>query len=54
MSLWDDKSAIYVAARLNGDMNIYDLDDAQMEEAQREMERRLHETYRTAAAELRR
>ncbi len=33
VSLWDDKSALYVAARLNGDMNIYDLDDAQLEAA---------------------
>jgi len=33
VSLWDDKSSIYVAARYNGDMNIYDLDDAQMEAA---------------------
>jgi len=33
VSLWDDKSALYVAARLNGDTNIYSLDDAQMERA---------------------
>ncbi len=33
ISLWDDKSAIYVAARLNGDTNIYDLSDAQFEAA---------------------
>jgi len=33
ISLWDDKSALYVAARLNGDMNIYDLNDAQLEAA---------------------
>jgi len=33
ISLWDDKSAIYVAARLNGDYNIYSLDDAEMEAA---------------------
>jgi spermidine/putrescine-binding protein len=34
VSLWDDKSAIYVAARLNGDMNIYDLSDEQIAKAQ--------------------
>lgn len=33
ISLWDDKSAIYVAARKNGDMNIYGLTDAQIENA---------------------
>jgi spermidine/putrescine-binding protein len=33
LSLWDDKSAIYVAARLNGDMNIYSLSDEQLEAA---------------------
>lgn len=37
VSLWDDKSAIYVAARLNGDMNIYTLDDAQMERAKQKL-----------------
>lgn len=37
VSLWDDKSAIYVAARLNGDTNIYDLDDAQMERAKQKL-----------------
>jgi putative spermidine/putrescine transport system substrate-binding protein/spermidine/putrescine transport system substrate-binding protein len=33
VSLWDDKSAIYVAARLNGDDNIYALTDEQLESA---------------------
>lgn len=33
VSLWDDKSAIYVAARANGDMNIYTLDDQQLQKA---------------------
>ncbi len=33
VSLWDDKSAIYVAARLNGDTNIYALNDEQLERA---------------------
>ena len=30
ISLWDDKSAIYVAARMNGDTNIYTLSDEQL------------------------
>jgi len=34
VSLWDDKSALYVAARLNGDMNIYNLSDEQIAAAQ--------------------
>lgn len=34
ISLWDDKSAIYVAARKNGDMNIYELSDEQIAAAQ--------------------
>lgn len=33
ISLWDDKSAIYVAARKNGDTNIYSLSDEQIEKA---------------------
>lgn len=33
ISLWDDKSAIYVAARKNGDTNIYTLTDEQIEKA---------------------
>ena len=33
ISLWDDKSAIYVAARKNGDKNIYTLSDEQIEKA---------------------
>ncbi|MEX2650031.1 MAG: ABC transporter substrate-binding protein [Alphaproteobacteria bacterium] len=37
VSLWDDKSALYVAARLNGDMNIYALDDAAMERAKQKL-----------------
>ena len=37
ISLWDDKSALYVAARLNGDMNIYTLNDAQMENAKQKL-----------------
>lgn len=30
VSLWDDKSSLYVAARLNGDMDIYNLTDEQL------------------------
>ncbi|MFN3643575.1 MAG: ABC transporter substrate-binding protein [Gemmobacter sp.] len=33
IALWDDKSAIFVAARYNGDQNIYSLTDAQLEAA---------------------
>ena len=34
VALWDDKSAIYVAARLNGDTDIYNLTDEQIAAAQ--------------------
>lgn len=34
VSLWDDKSALYVAARLNGDNDIYHLTDEQIKAAQ--------------------
>ncbi len=37
VSLWDDKSAIYVAARLNGDTNIYSLSDEQLERAKQKL-----------------
>ena len=37
VSLWDDKSALWVAARLNGDMNIYNLTDAQIANAQEKL-----------------
>lgn len=33
ISLWDDKSALYVASRLIGNMNIYTLNDAELEAA---------------------
>lgn len=33
ISLWDDKSALYVAARLDGNQDIYNLSDAQLEQA---------------------
>lgn len=34
VALWDDKSALYVAARMNGDMDIYNLSDEQIAAAQ--------------------
>lgn len=34
IALWDDKSAIYVAARMNGDTDIYNLTDEQIAAAQ--------------------
>jgi len=33
ISLWDDKSALYVAARMGGNMDIYNLSDADLEAA---------------------
>lgn len=33
ISLWDDKSALYVAARLDGNMDIYNLSDEQLAKA---------------------
>lgn len=54
VSLWDDKSAIYVAARLNGDMNIYDLTDEQIAAAQAKLseQRPLIRKYWSTAGEL--
>ena len=54
ISLWDDKSSIYVAARHNGDMNIYDLDDAQMEAAKQALieQKPLIKKYWGTAGEL--
>jgi len=54
VSLWDDKSSIYVAARHNGDMNIYDLDDAQMEAAKQALieQKPLIKKYWGTAGEL--
>ncbi len=37
ISLWDDKSSLYVAARMNGDMDIYNLDDAELADARDKM-----------------
>jgi len=54
ISLWDDKSSIYVAARLNGDMNIYSLDDAQFEAAKQKLieQKPLVRKYWATAGEL--
>jgi putative spermidine/putrescine transport system substrate-binding protein/spermidine/putrescine transport system substrate-binding protein len=54
ISLWDDKSAIYVAARLNGDMDIYDLTDEQIAAAQAKLieQKPLIRKYWSTAGEL--
>lgn len=54
ISLWDDKSAIYVAARLNGDMDIYHLTDAQIAAAQAKLleQKPLVRKYWSTAGEL--
>jgi len=54
ISLWDDKSALYVAARRNGDMNIYDLSDEQIVAAQAALaeQRPLIRRYWATAGEL--
>lgn len=54
ISLWDDKSSIYVAARLNGDMDIYNLSDAQIEAAKQKLidQKPLVRKYWSTAGEL--
>ncbi|NCQ23550.1 MAG: ABC transporter substrate-binding protein [Rhodobacteraceae bacterium CG17_big_fil_post_rev_8_21_14_2_50_63_15] len=54
VSLWDDKSSVYVAARLNGDMNIYDLTDEQIEAAKQRLveQKPLVRKYWSTAGEL--
>lgn len=54
ISLWDDKSALYVAARRNGDMNIYDLSDEQLEAAKQSLleQKPLIRKYWATAGEL--
>lgn len=54
ISLWDDKSAIYVAARLNGDMDIYALSDEQIAAAQEKLveQKPLVRKYWATAGEL--
>ncbi len=37
ISLWDDKSALYVASRVIGNMNIYDLSDDQLDAAKQKL-----------------
>lgn len=54
VSLWDDKSAIYVAARLNGDNDIYQLSDEQIEKAKAKLieQKPLVRKYWATAGEL--
>jgi putative spermidine/putrescine transport system substrate-binding protein/spermidine/putrescine transport system substrate-binding protein len=54
ISLWDDKSAIYVAARKNGDMDIYNLTDEQIAKAQATLleQKPLVRKYWSTAGEL--
>jgi spermidine/putrescine-binding protein len=54
ISLWDDKSALFVAARLNGDYNIYDLSDEQIAAAQETLlkQKPLVRKYWATAGEL--
>ncbi|GFE63836.1 ABC transporter substrate-binding protein [Litoreibacter roseus] len=54
ISLWDDKSALYVAARANGDMDIYNLTDEQIASAQEKLiaQRPLVRKYWSSAGEL--
>ncbi len=54
VSLWDDKSALYVAARLNGDNDIYHLTDEQIESAKAKLveQRPLVRKYWSTAGEL--
>ncbi|THD81382.1 extracellular solute-binding protein [Aliigemmobacter aestuarii] len=54
VSLWDDKSAIYVAARLNGDSDIYNLTDEQIEAAKAKLieQKPLVRKYWATAGEL--
>ena len=54
VSLWDDKSALYVAARLNGDEDIYRLDDEQIAAAEQKLveQKPLIRKYWSTAGEL--
>ncbi len=54
ISLWDDKSALYVAARANGDADIYNLTDEQLAAAQEKLiaQRPLVRKYWSSAGEL--
>jgi spermidine/putrescine-binding protein len=54
VSLWDDKSAIYVAARLEGNNDIYNLTDEQLEAAKKKLveQKPLVRKYWATAGEL--
>ena len=54
VSLWDDKSAIYVAARLEGNNDIYGLTDEQLEQAKKKLieQKPLIRKYWATAGEL--
>lgn len=54
ISLWDDKSALYVASRVLGNMNIYDLSDAQIAAAKQKLieQKSLVRKYWGTAGEL--
>jgi len=54
ISLWDDKSALYVAARIAGNMDIFNLSDADLEAAQAKLveQKPLVRKYWATAGEL--
>lgn len=54
VSLWDDKSAIYVASRVLGNMNIYALSDAELDQAKQKLieQKPLVRKYWATAGEL--
>lgn len=54
ISLWDDKSSLYVASRVLGNMNIYNLNDAQLEAAKKKLieQKPLVRKYWATAGEL--
>lgn len=54
ISLWDDKSALYVAARTIGNANIYELSDMQLEAAKKKLieQKPLVRKYWATAGEL--
>jgi len=54
ISLWDDKSALYVASRLLGNMNIYELSDDELDEAKEKLieQKPLVRKYWATAGEL--
>jgi len=54
ISLWDDKSALYVASRVLGNMNIYSLSDAELDAAKNKLieQKPLIRKYWATAGEL--